>query len=350
MESIGDFALNIIPNLNTLKLYSGITALDSLTNIADKIFRVFKGAYGVIDDTADKLRDLSYVGQQLNMPIEQVKTLEYTMRKFGLNSKQAAEALKSIQKFRGGAPFGEFDTNLILKAGLLPTDFGKDTLKNLDLLASKYNATDNINVRAAIAALVPGLERLLTNPALLRRYYLESQRQADLALQGLDKEQIEKYGKSKGDLSIALDGLAIAMTNAALPGLTDAITGLTQVMNEPEIRSFFTGTGKILNLAGRTAGENIAEPPMQLIPNILKQHVFGMKKEDSLLIEFFKRNFNVKGNALSAKESAQQYLNAKFNVHVTTDGTAADVKIEEERNKRNMNSIENTHRTQRVSN
>jgi hypothetical protein len=43
-------------------------------------------------------------------------------------------------------------------------------------------------------------------------------------------------------------------------------------------------------------------------------------------------------------------VNPQFKVNVTTDGTAADVKIEQERNKRNMNSIENTHRTQRLSN
>jgi hypothetical protein len=92
VKSIGDFALNIIPNIDTIKLYSGISALDSLSNIASKVWDVFKGAYGVVDNTADSLRSLAYVGKELNLPVEQIKVMENTMKLFGLNSEQAAGA------------------------------------------------------------------------------------------------------------------------------------------------------------------------------------------------------------------------------------------------------------------
>lgn len=340
MESIGDFALNIIPNLDTIKLFSGITALDSLTNIANKIFNVFKGAYGVVDDTADKLRDLAYVGKELNMPVEQIKILENTMKKFGLNSEQAANALRSISKFKGGAPFGEFDTNLILKAGLLPTDFGKDPFKNIELLAEKYAGTTNVNVREAIASLVPGMERMLTSPAVLRQYLSEARKQTDLS--GIDFGEVEKYGKGKGDFAIALDNLAMAMSNAALPGLTSAIKGLTEILGDPSVKTFFSGVGKVLSVTGQKVGDVVVEGKPILQSTIIQDF-------RSQIIDYFSSN-QIRDRGKEASQNAANYINNKFNVYVKTDGTHADVKIEQDNMRRNMNSIQNTHKSQRVGN
>lgn len=340
MESIGDFALDIIPKIDTIKLYSGISALDSLGRIADRIFAVFKGAYGVVDDTADKLRDLAFVGKELNVPVQQIKVMENTMKKFGLNAEQAATALKSMAKFRGGAPFGEFDTGLIMKAGILPTDFVKDWEKNLLMLSKKYSETENINVRSAIAGLVPGGERLLTDPEMLKQYIGEARKQTRLS--GVDFGDVEGYGKAKGDMSIALDNLSIAMTQAALPGLTSAVQGLTEVLNDPKVRAFFGGIGSVLGTTGEKASDVLVEGKPILQSRMIQDF-------RSQIIDYFSPK-QIKERGQSSSEGAASYVNQKFNVYVKTDGTHADVKIQQADKVKNMNSSQNTSRSQRVGN
>ena len=347
MESIGDFALDIIPRIDRVNLYTGITALESLTKISERVFSTFKGAYGVIDDTADKLRDLMYIGKQLNIPAEQIKVMENTMKKFGLNSTQAATALKSIAKFRGGAPFGEFDTGLIMKAGLLPTDFGQDWKKNIELLSQKYNSTDNVNVRSAIAELVPGLERMLTDPSRLRQYISEAQKQTRMS--GVNFGDVEKYGKLKGDMSIALDNLAIAMNNAALPGLTEALKGLTGFLSTPQVQNFFMGIGQATGKAAKFLTEKgyFSDLDESLMLERKKMNL-GTDKYESWGI--VKRIMDIRTQDKNTSSENMGYPTSNFNVFVKTDGTHADVKIQQADRARNMNSSQNTNKTNRVGN
>jgi hypothetical protein len=330
VKSIGDFALNIIPNIDTIKLYSGISALDSLGNIASKIFDTFKKAYNVVDDSAESLRNLAYVGKELNMPAEQIKVMERTMVKFGLSSEQAANALKSIAKFKGGAPFGEFDTGLIMKAGLLPTDFGKDWKKNLELLSKKYSSTDNINVRSAIESLVPGLGRMLTDPKQLRSYIAEAQKMTDLS--GVDWKGIEKYGTSKADMSIAMDNLAIAFTNAALPGLTVAIVGLTELLNSENLKNFINFTGNAVS----TSSQRLSRPYEDLT---IKERLWGgmMSKFPAigLGIEALKWNFDMSSRADKVSKEAAQAVQVNLEVHNNSDGSNIDTKIKQQQVNKN---------------
>jgi hypothetical protein len=343
MKSIGDFAINIIPDIDTIKLYSGITALHSLGQIADSIFDKFKSAYNVVDDTAESLRDLAYAGKELDIPVQQIKIMENTMKLFGLNSEQAVEALKSMSKFTSGAIFGEIPEDLILKAGLVPSMFGKDWQENMKLLSRVYQANTNRTSRESLNQIFgSGVERMLTDPQRLRDY-IEQATQLTAKISPSDLAAAEKYQADQAKLAISMDNLAIAMNRAAMPGLTKAIESFTTVMKDPKVKKFFEGAGSVLSYAGTTIGENITEPPLELIPNMLKR-AFGLSKDQSLLIEFLKFNFDLKANAVNAKQFAQEY----FHITNISDGTSIDTKIETKNKVNQKNNIQNNQNTTRV--
>jgi hypothetical protein len=322
-SSIGDFALNIIPKIDMMQLNTGITALDSLSNLASKIAKGFKGAFDVVDDTAESLRNLAYAGKELSMPVAQIKLLENTMKLFGLNAQQAVGTLKTMKQFQSGAIFGQIPTDLIMKSGLTPMMFGNDWVKNMEMLSRVYASNTNASARQSLNQIFgAGIERMLTDPAKLKQYINEA-RATLPTITDKNLQQAELYTKGKGDLSIAMDNLALALTSDALPGLTEAITGLTTFLNSPMAKEMFHITGKVLGGAGKIVGQAATDLS---------------KGTESTLLNSLKQGSNPSmdytdiGNAFYQKKEDKQQPTVNVNVEfdVKSDGTSVDIKHKEQ--------------------
>jgi hypothetical protein len=347
LKSIGDFAINIIPSIDTIKLFSGITALNSIAELADKIYGVFKRAYNVVGDTSENLRDLAYAGKELNIPVQQLKIMENTMKLFGLNADQAVDALKSMEKFRSGAVFGEIPEDLILKAGITPMMFGKDWQENMMLLSRVYAANTNRSARESLNQIFgSGVERMLTDPARLKSY-LQQATDITAKITPKDLEMAEKYQLQQAKLSIAMDNLALALTGAALPGLTNAVISLTDLMKSEGFQNFISSIGGFVSHSANIAGQVLNPPELSTKAKLYS----GMPLLGFALEQFFK-NLNLKENATTAKTETTEYLQNKFplNINITnkSDGSYIDTVIENKNRATQMDNIQNTQSTTRV--
>lgn len=327
MKSIGDFALNIIPNIDTIKLNTGITALDSLSNIAGKVWDVFKGAYGVIDNTAEKLRDINYVAKELKLPVDQVLLMSRAMTMYGENADQAFGIMKAMGKFKAGARYGEYDTGLIMKAGLTPESFGNDPVKNIEMMIKKYQGAD-INARSAIVGLLgPGSERMLAGglPQFQKTI-------TDLMKTMPDKaawEASEKYKQETAKMSIALDNLAIALTGAGLPGLTKAIIRISEILESSKVKKIINKTGTAMSLTGEAfselsegnikGGVKLGNAFISNIPRFAAAKALMDFGYDIILKGF------TSGSAKEAAENAKIYLN--INNH--SDGSHIETTVKQ---------------------
>jgi len=318
MKSIGDFAINIIPNIDTIKLQTGITALDSMTNIGSKVWDAFKRVYDMVDNTADRLTDLNYAARSLHMPIEQIDHIQRTMKLFNLDSNQAVEALKSIAKFRTGAKYGEFDEKLIMKAGLLPSSFGNDPIANLVMLNKLYQSDpNNYNRRAAISALVPGWEPMLS----AKPEYLEKMVQKSMQyglVHDRDLKGVAEYEVKKGMLSILTEQLKIEVLKISIDRLSSGIENFTSLL----ATMFGLGTEEeakktigIVSKADTAFGGNAANAGMSLL------HSFSPKVE----------------------------IVPQINITNKSDGTSIKTEINSSKNSDIKDTIRNTEANKKVS-
>jgi hypothetical protein len=228
-----------------------------------------------------------------------------------------------------------------MKAQLMPTDFGKDWKKNIELLSKKYTSTDNINVRSAIEQLVPGLAPMLTDQKKLIQYISEAQKMTNLS--GIDFKAVEQYGKEKGALSIAMDNLAIAMTGAALPGLAKAIEALTAIFNSPLIKNVMTGIGEnlsqtsdVLTGGGKSLGEMSFE-----------ERLSGKFPALGIGLKALKASYQPQENiqqaaAVVRTEQAKQPVQVHLEVHNKSDGSNIDTQIKQKQIDNNKKMTQTT--------
>jgi hypothetical protein len=217
MKSIGDFAINITPNVNTVALNTGITALDSLSNLAGKVYDGLKKAYNVVDETADSMFGLVDAARQLDQPIDKVDTFRKALRLMSIDASAAYGALKTIGQIRGGVSFGKVIDDAIIQAGIIGTAIPKDPEAAFKYIQRKYQSTKNLEVRKTLSGLFPGVERGLATPMGTTDKYWEMARKQ--AIHPTDIAGVEHYKALTGELKNTREQFEVELMRSTLPAL-----------------------------------------------------------------------------------------------------------------------------------
>jgi hypothetical protein len=233
MKSVGDFAINIIPTIDTKRLREDAALLGNIgniTQITDKLTSGFKAAYSMIDDTANSISNLAYTARALKMPIEQIDLLRKSLRLVGVDANDAQQIFAGLTKTAFGFKWGKVGEGLLAQGGMTPAMFGKDRLKNIEMLHRVLKGAEYGKASTVVGEL--GLPesslRLLQSPNFYK--ILEQAKSGGLISGRQGKAAMDFIGQKGGFANVGETFKANVMENV-LPAFTQALNEFTNIIS-----------------------------------------------------------------------------------------------------------------------
>ena len=334
LKSVGDFAVNIIPTVDSSKLNKGIQFLGNLgnaTKLLDFGAKLGKAFTGLLTDTAEATNEMYLFAKSIGQPIQKVEQLRRAFILSGSSAETADSSMQSLLKTVQGFKYGEGNFELLGKAGIAPQMFSGDPFKDIEMLSKRFSKMNAAQRQYFIggAGLSPDSLRYLSLETKERQKLLNLAQQTGLATekQGKDsfqfmqnmamtKQQYESFkrtlvsetlpdiSKTMQNLSELLKdqefldatkNLAVAISKLAdilAGGIGDAIKGFSLLMSPVETSKGWAQDAKNMLFGGY----NLAKP--------VSEFKGAAKTESSKTIYY-----NINANGMGTQEAAQHIAN-----------------------------------------
>lgn len=245
-KSIGDFYVNIIPKFDEKNLEKGASSLAglgkaglALTALTTAGLGASKFMYGWINDTARATAEMAHFAESIGMPIERVHQLRKAFQLVGLDASQANGVLENLTDTVFNMRWGEIPVDMMKKAGLDPSAFGTDQMKNLDMLSKALRSRGKGEARALLHSLGVSTEvmALLSSPR-----YAEIMRSAlrSGVATGAEGRSAIGFVEKVGELTGSIESLKRTLVSETYPAMSSMIDSLNNMLKDREFINAMT--------------------------------------------------------------------------------------------------------------